>query len=592
MTLTTKSFPDPVGPGKPGTSPQNPENSAGQSPRSNPVCLEVAVTIRNTPAENGSTAQPFREEGRTVIVFDNGAVIRSTSSLPIGQTFVLSNQNGSEVVCRVVGGRNLPSVKGYAEVEFVQPVKDFWSLHQDAGTVSVAPPPPAPMIPREPVAPIAPPPIAPPPVPRAAIPLDPPSKPGSVVLGSGPSFDDIPGLDSRPVIPMPRDTKAPSTRLGPERLPKIDSDYSLSGIAEPTSVASWRPPDSELPPEKRAIAAMREALSTGPPVPVSKPPREFMAKGLTAYQQPRSSSGESSSSTGRMPLILGAAAVVLVIVGAVVYYMRQGSTPAAVAKADVPSQALAPEPPAIKSDAKREPAQAPAQARTQNQQAFNAESAPPAANNAPVPAVVTSSAPSDSRTDSASVRRLEENAAAAKQANNAAPRRSAIPNLKIGSPSAPNQNLSNTSDDAAPLTDISSTEAVGGTPSASLLTSSGRISNAPAPPVALEPATAPFPAPVSAPVSAQKVVRDPKLISSIRPVYPPAAKQSNIQGAVSVTVNIDANGKVVAVRALSGPMLLRQAAEDAVKQWRYSPGTVDGKPAPSQVTLNVDFRLN
>jgi TonB family protein len=576
MTLTIKNSLESNSPGKPGTSSQNSETSAGQSPRSNPVCLEVGVTIRSLPAEAGSQAQPFREEGRTVIVFDNGAVLRSANSLPMGQTFILSNPKGRDVVCRVVSGRNLPSVKGYAEVEFVEPVKDFWSIHQDAGPVSVAPP--APVIPREPVAP-----PAPPPIPRAAIPLDTPAKPGSVVLGGGPSFDDIPGLVSKPVLPVTRESKAPSTRLGPERLPKVDSDYNLSGIAEPTSVANWRPPDSELPPEKRAIAAMREALSTATPIPVSKPPRDFMGKGLTAYEQPRSSSA-SSTTIGRGPLILGAATLVLAGIGAVIFYLHQGTTPASALKADIASQPSAPEPPALRSAPQHESAPVAAQTKPQAQQSAALNQVQPAASVAAVPAVVTNADTPNSRTESGNVRRQGENAAAAKQANLASTRRPAIPNLKIGSPTAPNQTLPKAGEDAAPLTDIASTEAVGGTPSAGLLTSAGRTSNPPAPPVALEPAPPPAPA--------VKVVRDPKLVSSVRPVYPTAAKASNIQGTVAVTANIDATGKVVAVRALSGPMLLRQAAEDAVKLWKYSPGTVDGKPAPSHVTLNVDFRLN
>lgn len=578
MTLTIKDPLESNSPGKPGTSSQNSENSGGQSQRSNPVCLEVGVTIRSLPAEAGSQVQPFREEGRTVIVFDNGAVLRSANSLPIGQTFILSNPNGREVACRVVGGRNLPSVKGYAEVEFVEPAKDFWSMHQDASAISAAPP--APVISREPVAP-----PAPPPIPRAGILLDPPAKPGTVVLGGGPSFEDIPGLVSKPVIPAPREAIAPSTRLGPERLPKVDSDYNLSGIAEPTSVANWRPPDSELPPEKRAIAAMREALSTATPTPVTKPPRDFMGKGLTAYEQPRSPS-VSSTTMGRGPLILGAAVLVLAGVGAVVFYVHQGATPASVARADIASQPSATEPPAARSAPQRESAPVAAQTKPQAQQSAALDQAPPAASVAAVPAVVTSVDTSNSRTEPGNIRRQEENASVAKQANLATTRRPAIPNLKIGSPSAPNHNLSNTGEDAAPLTDIASTEAVGGTPSASLLTSAGRTSNPPAPPVALEPAAAPAPAP------AVKVIRDPKLISSVRPLYPAAAKGSNIQGTVAVTANIDATGKVVAVRALSGPMLLRGPAEDAVKQWKYSPRTVDGKPSPSQVTLNVDFRLN
>jgi protein TonB len=95
-----------------------------------------------------------------------------------------------------------------------------------------------------------------------------------------------------------------------------------------------------------------------------------------------------------------------------------------------------------------------------------------------------------------------------------------------------------------------------------------------------------------APVAAAKTVRDPKLISSTRPVYPATAKTTNIQGIVTVSASIDANGKVVSAKALSGPILLRQAAADAVSQWKYSPGLIDGKPAPSQVTVSVEFRMN
>jgi protein TonB len=84
---------------------------------------------------------------------------------------------------------------------------------------------------------------------------------------------------------------------------------------------------------------------------------------------------------------------------------------------------------------------------------------------------------------------------------------------------------------------------------------------------------------------------DAKLISAARPVYPAAAKESGVQGAVTVAANVDATGKVTAARALNGPMLLRQAAVDSVKQWKYSPASIDGKPASSLVTVNVEFKL-
>jgi protein TonB len=221
-----------------------------------------------------------------------------------------------------------------------------------------------------------------------------------------------------------------------------------------------------------------------------------------------------------------------------------------------------------------------------------------------VPAVITSPAISEAPTetrpdtipDARNARRQEKKAVAAKQPEPPSTRRPLIPNLKMASPSAPNQNLAKLNDGAAPVTDIASTGPVGTVPPAGLLTSAGRISNPPAPPPPALASANPAPAaPVvstPAPVAAAKTVRDPKLISSTRPVYPATAKTTNIQGIVTVSASIDANGKVVSAKALSGPILLRQAAADAVSQWKYSPGLIDGKPAPSQVTVSVEFRMN
>ncbi len=580
MTLTIKNSPESNSPGKPGTPSQNSENKPGQYPRSNPVCLEVGVTIRSLPTEAGGQAQPIREEGRTVIVFDNGAVLRSANNLPIGQTVILSNPSGRDVVCRVVGGRNLPSVKGYVEVEFIEPVRDFWGIYQDVDPVAVAAPPVTPFAPRE--APVPPPPVPP----RAAAPLEAPAKPASVSLGSGPTFEDIPGLLSMPLSAATRESKTQSARPGPEKITKDDSDYNLSEIAQSTSVANWRPPDSELPTEKRAILAMREALSTTSQT--STPSGDFMGKGLMAYEQPRSS---SSASNGRTPLILGAAALVLAGVGVVVFFMHRSTAPVSVANTDVVSQPSMPEPSAAKSAPQHvqvpqeESAQVAKQTQTKTEtlaQPVAVDQAEAVAAIAPVPAVVTSPETADSRTEPGNVRRQEENAVVTKQPNLSSSRHPAIPNLKMGSPSAPNQNPANLGEGAAPMTDIASTEAVGGTPPAGLLTSAGRTSNPPAPPPS---------APAPAPVVAAKMVRDPTLISSTRLVYPTAARESSIQGSVTVSANIDENGKVVGAKALSGPMLLRQAAVDSVRQWKYSPGLIDGKPAPSQVTVSVEFRL-
>ena len=144
MTLTIKESLELTGSGKPGSPSNGPENKSGQSPRSNPVCLEVPVTVRSLPGENGEThgsSGPVRAEGRTVIVFDNGAVLRLSTNLPSGQKVILSNAQGRDVVCRILSGRNLPTIKGYIEVEFMEPVDDYWRIHQSPEPASVSPPP-------------------------------------------------------------------------------------------------------------------------------------------------------------------------------------------------------------------------------------------------------------------------------------------------------------------------------------------------------------------------------------------------------------------------------------------------------------------
>jgi len=82
-----------------------------------------------------------------------------------------------------------------------------------------------------------------------------------------------------------------------------------------------------------------------------------------------------------------------------------------------------------------------------------------------------------------------------------------------------------------------------------------------------------------------------KLISSVPPAYPPLAKSQHVSGSVLVDALIDANGRVTTMKIVSGPALLHQAAMDALKQWKYRPATLDGKPTPMHLTVTVQFRL-
>lgn len=62
-----------------------------------------------------------------------------------------------------------------------------------------------------------------------------------------------------------------------------------------------------------------------------------------------------------------------------------------------------------------------------------------------------------------------------------------------------------------------------------------------------------------------------------KPVYPAAAKAVRASGAVNVQVMVDENGKVTSASAVSGHPLLRQSAEMAARDAKFSPPILGGK---------------
>jgi len=82
-----------------------------------------------------------------------------------------------------------------------------------------------------------------------------------------------------------------------------------------------------------------------------------------------------------------------------------------------------------------------------------------------------------------------------------------------------------------------------------------------------------------------------KLVQSVRPVYPDVAKQAGIEGTVRLKVHITKDGNVDSVKVLSGEPVLAHAAAEAVRQWRYQPTLVDGKPVAVVTTVTVEFHL-
>jgi TonB family protein len=81
------------------------------------------------------------------------------------------------------------------------------------------------------------------------------------------------------------------------------------------------------------------------------------------------------------------------------------------------------------------------------------------------------------------------------------------------------------------------------------------------------------------------------LLHRVEPRYPEEAQQQGIQGAVVLEAHIGADGAVQDVQVISGPAELAQASMDAVKQWRFKPNLIDGRPTPMQTRITLNFRL-
>jgi periplasmic protein TonB len=92
-------------------------------------------------------------------------------------------------------------------------------------------------------------------------------------------------------------------------------------------------------------------------------------------------------------------------------------------------------------------------------------------------------------------------------------------------------------------------------------------------------------------VSVTSTIEAAKLISQVRPAYPPLALQARIQGNVVLHAIISKEGGVSELRVLSGHPLLVNAALEAVRQWRYSPTLLSGQTVEVETTITVSFVL-
>ncbi len=80
-------------------------------------------------------------------------------------------------------------------------------------------------------------------------------------------------------------------------------------------------------------------------------------------------------------------------------------------------------------------------------------------------------------------------------------------------------------------------------------------------------------------------------VRKAKPEYSAMARQMRIEGDVEVEVHITAAGDVGEVKPLSGNPMLTSMVSKAMKDWKFSPFTADGKPVPAVTALRFSFKL-
>lgn len=574
------------------------------------IGLDVAVRIHGSQVaavvlESTEHVEPFEEDTTTMIVFPRGAVVKLRARVRTGHAIVLTNiATKQTALCRIIQVNTAPNIAHYVKLEFIQPTPGFWGVHfpsdplpsarpQEIPAPVSAPAPPTAKSEKlaEPAArtkPAQPPqtmsrsamPIAP--VPHAASPAE------AQPVAAKPPVPEV----TKSTLPRDLPLSVPSSEYGSARHGQEENIVSLASssfAAERTAASQTKPasPAPKVTPRRETRAAAVEqpifdSLTTQEEVfpreePTTHADSERYANAgasrkaisgvdYSSLLQPASTPKPRSSAL----LFAGAVVVVLAFVAAGAMYMRRNPTRATQTTSAAPASSQSASQPAtvVPAPAATSPVATPSSAPDQAE--------PRAVVSAPVPE------PRRNSITVAPVRTSQKSAASTSHPTIS----NGVADIYAGDLKARPQITPRVAARvAAPMPDLNAPAprdipaSASGNALGSLVSGDGHSSLAAPPP--------PTPAPVQG-----GNVQLPRLISSAAPVYPQLAAANHVEGDVKIQAEIDASGKVTSTKVVSGPILLRGAAMSAVRQWKYSPALLDGKPIATQYAVTVRFHLN
>jgi TonB family protein len=84
----------------------------------------------------------------------------------------------------------------------------------------------------------------------------------------------------------------------------------------------------------------------------------------------------------------------------------------------------------------------------------------------------------------------------------------------------------------------------------------------------------------------------PKLIHYVEPSFSPKANEAFVEGTVTVSTVVNMQGVPADLHVVKGLTAAQdRSALESVKQWRFQPGTKDGKAVNVKLTIEVRFNL-
>ena len=99
------------------------------------------------------------------------------------------------------------------------------------------------------------------------------------------------------------------------------------------------------------------------------------------------------------------------------------------------------------------------------------------------------------------------------------------------------------------------------------------------------------PATKRGPVRISGGVMQGRLDFPIAPAYPAIARAAHMEGTVVVAAVVSRTGAIENLQVTSGPVMLRQAALDAIRRAHYKPFKLNGEAVEVDTTISVVFSL-